>query len=447
MFYQNVKKLAVFLLLLLISTNIFAQVQTPRYIAMSNNTNAFYEGLPANYNPSTKKYPLLIFVHGVGELGWGTTGSLPIVLQNGPPRMVQYGTFPSSFSVNGNSYSFIVLSPQFINWPGPTDIDAVIDYAIANYAVDINRIYLTGLSMGGGSTFMYAGSSYAHASRLAAIVPICAAAGPDSYYANNIAAASLPVWATHNLYDPMVSVSNTDGYINLINTAPILPTPLAKKTIYNAGGHDAWSTTYDPSYKENGLNVYEWMLQYSRNFAVLPVSGLEFNASKAGATRQVKLQWKTAAEINNQGFTILRSSDGVQFNSIGYIASQSVNGQGASYNFTDALPLKGNNFYKLEQKDIDNRKSYSNQKLVFIDSRLALSIYPNPVQDILHLKTSDNLQAAQLVISNARGQKIIQKNISGTGDIPVAVSNLPGGMYYLRLIDNGTEQKLSFIKK
>ncbi len=446
MFYQNFKNVAVLLLILLISTNIIAQVQTPRYISMTPNTYGFYEGLPANYSPTTNKYPLLLFIHGVGELGWGNTSDLPRVLQNGPPKMLNEGSFPSSFTVNGNTYSFIVISPQFVGWPGVGDIDNIINYAIANYAVDINRIYLTGLSMGGGAIWDYAGYSFASASRLAGIVPICGAAGPSVGAANNMAAGNLPVWATHNSFDPVVSVTNTDGFVYYINSAPVLPTPLAKKTIYNAGGHDAWSTTYNPSYKENGLNVYEWMLQYSRNISVVPVTGLEFNATKDGTARMVKLQWKTAVEINNQGFNILRSGDGVQFSSIGYVASKSVNGQGASYTFTDAIPLKGNNYYKLEQTDVDNRKTYSNQKLVVINSKLPLSIYPNPVADVLHLKTSDNLQGAQLVVTNSRGQNIIQKNISGTGDIPVAVSSLPAGIYYLRLIENGTEQKLSFIK-
>jgi hypothetical protein len=62
--------------------------------------------------------------------------------------------FPVSFNVNGTDFKFIVISsPQFINWPTSSDVNAVIDYATSHYGVNKNRIYLTGLSMGGGAVW------------------------------------------------------------------------------------------------------------------------------------------------------------------------------------------------------------------------------------------------------------------------------------------------------
>ena len=73
----------------------------------------------------------------------------------------------------------------------------------------------------------------------------------------------MPVWATHNQGDGTVPVAYTNDYVTYINQAPS-PNPLARKSVWPGGGHDAWTRTYDPNYRENNMNVYEWMLQYQR---------------------------------------------------------------------------------------------------------------------------------------------------------------------------------------
>ena len=251
-------------------TTVIAQVQTPRYVSMITNSNAFYEYLPQNYQTETGSYPLLIFVHGIGELGRGTTTSLPTVLLNGPPRVIKDGKFPNSFKVKGNDFKFIVISPQFISWPTPTDIKEVIDYAISHYRVDVSRIYLTGLSMGGGVVWEYSSLSVAYASRIAGLLPVCGVAPSNEQKGQNIASANLPVWATHNDGDGTVEVKNTHNFIHFINSSNPPPNPVAKKTIFDDDSHDAWSKTYDPNFKENGMNVYEWMLQYQRGGGSTP---------------------------------------------------------------------------------------------------------------------------------------------------------------------------------
>lgn len=239
-------------------------VQSPVYMSVNANIGGFYTALPARYDSTSKKYPLMIFCHGIGELGDGSAASLPAVLRNGPPRLINAGTFPPSFSAEGQSYSFIVISPQFKSWPGAGDINAMISYAIANYRVDTTRIYITGLSMGGGVTWDYAGSSRYNAMRVAAILPISGASYPTQQKADTIAAAHLPVWALHNQNDPTVSSSNSINFVAYINNANPPPDPKAILTIFPVSGHDAWSKAYDPAFTLNGMNVYQWMLQYHR---------------------------------------------------------------------------------------------------------------------------------------------------------------------------------------
>ena len=239
-------------------TETLPPVQTAVSTDINSNCAGFYKALPARYDSTTKKYPLLVFLHGSGEMGNGTT-DLPRVLNNAVPNLIKNQMFPPGFLSGGKNYSFIVISPQYKTWPLPEDVDAVVNYSVDNFRIDETRIYVSGLSMGGGATWDYASL---YAGKIAAIVPICGASFPNTGKAKNIADANLPVWAFHNEDDYTVPVSNTKDYISMINS--FNPTPPAKMTVWPTGGHNAWTKAVDPAYKENNLNIYEWMLQYHR---------------------------------------------------------------------------------------------------------------------------------------------------------------------------------------
>ncbi|MEP7279668.1 MAG: PHB depolymerase family esterase [Bacteroidota bacterium] len=234
-------------------------IQTAVSANVSASIGGFYQALPARYDSTTKKYPLLVFLHGVGETGNGTT-DLPRLLVNAVPKLLSQHNFPPQFTVNGAKYSFIVLNPQFKTWPQPSDVNALIDYAVAHYRIDESRIYVAGLSMGGGNTWDYA---IAYAERVAAVVPICGASWPSKDQLGNIAKAKLPVWAFHNNDDGTVGVGTTIANVDNINS--FNPVISAKKTIWPSGGHDAWTKATNPATKEcDGKNMYEWMLQYKK---------------------------------------------------------------------------------------------------------------------------------------------------------------------------------------
>lgn len=262
-----------------------AQVQTARQVSMIPNSKGYYEYLPQGYNTGSETYPLILFIHGMGELGNAGT-SLSRAIANGPGKLINQGVFPTSFTVNGQTFRFIVLSPQFVTWPTVTDIDNIITYAIRNYRVNVNRIYLTGLSMGGALAWEYPGNNSTFANRIAATVPICGASWPDVGRSKIIATANLPVWATHNSGDGMGPASYTSDYVKHINS--FNPTPRAKATIFQAAGHDAWTKTYDINFRENGMNIYEWMLQYQRNGTTPPPANLP-PVARAGADVTITL--------------------------------------------------------------------------------------------------------------------------------------------------------------
>src|SRR5690606_31857138 len=123
--------------------------------------------------------PLLVFVHGVGELaGAGARSLQSKVLRNGPPRLIEQGTFPASFKVKGQQFSFIVITPQFKVWPGAGDIHRLVAYLQKQLRVDASRLYVTGLSMGGGVTWGAISEVPSKAKQYAASVIVCGAYDP-----------------------------------------------------------------------------------------------------------------------------------------------------------------------------------------------------------------------------------------------------------------------------
>lgn len=225
---------------------------------ITTNCGGYYRALPARYDSTTQKYPLLIFLHGKSALGNGSAAALPKIA-GGPITQIKRKTFPANFKVNNQNFSYIVIAPQFKAWPTGDDVDAIVKYFVTKLRVDPARIYVTGLSMGGGATWDYAGK---YAAKIAAVAPVCGASSPTDAKAKVMADNKLPVWAFHNKDDRSVTVNNSIGWVNKINAYK--PAPAAKLTLWATGGHDAWTKAYTLTYKENNLNVYEWLLQYKR---------------------------------------------------------------------------------------------------------------------------------------------------------------------------------------
>jgi dienelactone hydrolase len=291
-----------------------AQVQTPKYVSINGNSGGYFEYLPSGYNNYTT-YPLIVFVHGIGELGSGQPGDLDKIVNcwTALPRLIANGGFPTSFNVGGTQKGFIVISPQFKGWPSGSDINDVINYAVNNYRVDQSRIYVTGLSMGGGATWDFGA---AFPTRAAAIVPVCGATYPDQSKAQSIANAKLPVWALHNDFDGTVQSSYTKDWVTNITNAG----GNARKTIFPDYGHDAWTKSYNPSYRENNMNVYEWMLQYTKGGSA-PAPAPSPSPIPVPTVSTVALPGKVEAEnwSNMSGVQRETTSDAGGGQDVGYI--------------------------------------------------------------------------------------------------------------------------------
>ncbi|MEH0158259.1 Ig-like domain-containing protein [Limibacter armeniacum] len=199
--------------------------------------------LPEEYylNPNSE-WPLLICLHGQGEKGELEYDKL---LRHGPSKLVE----------QGRDFPMIIASPQTYKWAGGWEANVInefVDLLFDNYRVNQNRLYVTGLSMGGAGTYIYAA---AYPERIAAMVPI------SGWGSGGLCNINMGVWGFHNEGDGTVVVNGTINAINQINGCRTEDEPEAIMTIYPTGGHDAWTKTYDGS---AGHDIYTWMLGFTK---------------------------------------------------------------------------------------------------------------------------------------------------------------------------------------
>lgn len=190
--------------------------------------------LPPGYE-SRDSWPLLLFLHGAGERG----DDLELVKTHGPPKLI----------AEGQPFPFVVVSPQCPKdvWWQPHELTALLDEVERLYKIDPERIYVTGLSMGGFGTWALA----AHTpDRFAAIAPICG--GGEVFWTRRM--KELPVWVFHGGQDTGVPLERSESMVNALrqNGGNV------RFTVYPQTGHFSWISTY------SNPELYGWMLQQRR---------------------------------------------------------------------------------------------------------------------------------------------------------------------------------------
>jgi poly(3-hydroxybutyrate) depolymerase len=274
-----------------VTANDVVETAHPVYKAVTYNVNSnvagFVEGVPARYNLTTKKYPLIVFIHGIGELGTGPSR----LSCCGLPHHLANKTFPANFNVNGVNYSFIVIAPQFKKRPSAAQVQSVIDFAKRRWRVDATRIYVTGLSMGGGSTWDW---SAVYGQNAAAIVPVCGGTKPNTTNTAGVASKNLPIWGLYSTGDKLVPAQWGRDFFSLIDKKNPNYSSRTKLTIWTDTDHNGtWARAFNPNTKVSGMNIYQWMLLYKRGgSAAAPAPSTGTNKvpiARAGADKSIYL--------------------------------------------------------------------------------------------------------------------------------------------------------------
>ena len=212
-----------------------AERQIPKSITIANNGETFemkyLRYLPPAYDEGEEEWPLLLFLHGAGERG----DDLELVTAHGPPKMI----------AEGRDFPYVVISPQCPKgvWWSIETLHALLEDIVETHRIDMTRIYVTGLSMGGYGTW---GLAYTYPGLFAAAVPICG--GGDSEKAPLM--KDVPTWVFHGAKDTAVPLERSQEMVDALKVA----NGNIRFTVYPEGGHvDAWVNAYgDPE-------LWEWL--------------------------------------------------------------------------------------------------------------------------------------------------------------------------------------------
>ncbi|MBQ2253635.1 MAG: prolyl oligopeptidase family serine peptidase, partial [Clostridia bacterium] len=163
------------------------------------------------------------------------------------PHQAMFHGYMKYVREQGKEYPFIFIAPQCIGnayWGSYTEsLSAFLDYILETYAVDRRRVYLTGLSMGGTGTWMFA---MARPNTFAAIMPVCG----SGIYWNVANLLKTPIYMVHGDCDTCVPISCSVEMLTSINSRG----GNAKLKICYGVGHDAWNYAYTDD------SLLEWML-------------------------------------------------------------------------------------------------------------------------------------------------------------------------------------------
>ncbi|OQP60372.1 hypothetical protein A3860_33880 [Niastella vici] len=196
-----------------------------------------------------------------------------------------------------------------------------------------------------------------------------------------------------------------------------------------------------------------FLAKYNLAATPLPVTLLDFDAKSQQSN--VHVTFTTTEELNNNYFEVLRSNDGVHFETIGKVNGCGNCSAGMQYSFDDGHPYAGTSYYRLKQ--VDNNGGYSLSKIVtvkFSNQTIAdVSMYPNPANGhfLLKIQNSGNSRQIQVSISNASGYVVQQLHpviVQTENKIPVDLSKQPAGIYFIQVIDavGGEPTTLKVIK-
>lgn len=220
----------VFLILLLLSA---VQTNWAQAVTKAKGKYDYFLYLPKDYQRRTEKYPLVIYLHGGSQKGSDLN------------KLKTYG-LPSRVA-KGQNFPFIIASPQCPDhkyWSTDNWFEALYAELTARYRIDTNRVYVTGISMGGFGAWQVAMD---HPTKVAAVVPLCGGCN-DSTEICRI--RHIPVWTFHGTADDQIPISETERLVSRLQSCR----GNVKFTRLENEGHGI-------QYVYEQKEIYDWMVK------------------------------------------------------------------------------------------------------------------------------------------------------------------------------------------
>lgn len=342
--------------------------------------------VPTNYDPS-KKYPLVYFFHGLGETGTNNESQLdgisdPLVIVN---------------AENREKHPAFMLAPQSpVNtWVDSTrraQKEELLQHILSEYNIDEDRIYVTGISLGGNSTWDF---SSRNSDQIAALLPV-AGWGPRS----NL--TGIPIWNFHaandGTVDPFGGNNRSDENIAGLRDAG----SRAVYTRYDTGGHAIWDEAYAT------VPMVDWMFAQRRGQESMAVPFIEVTLVQVDTELHIEgVVYDSTAEVNQVDWETSGGSSG--------------NATGTENWSASGIPLQnGDNLITVTATGTDYAPSLANGKTTF-NASVFVDSYSVP---------SDDIEAPMLTIESptvVNGSFLTDQNtitVSGTASDNIGIANV-----------------------
>jgi hypothetical protein len=180
---------------------------------------------------------------------------------------------------------------------------------------------------------------------------------------------------------------------------------------------------------------------------VLPLNLLNFTLTKSGSSNLLK--WSTSQEINTSSFEIQRSADGRTFAAIGNVNAGRKSTQN-DYQFTDANPLGGTNYYRLKIIDADGKFAYSPIVWASNVNIASIVIYPIPIKDKITMKLNSVTENVyNVIVTDVQGHVVLRTTFSvdaGTTVKEINATSLKQGTYFVKIESTSGSQVIKIVK-
>ena len=214
-----------------------------------------------------------------------------------------------------------------------------------------------------------------------------------------------------------------------------------------------WNTTF--GYWEiitNTPNFSQFYIHAANpNNTPLPATITRFEGRKLDNAN--RLDWTTVSEQNNSHFTLQYSTDGTNFTDLAKVDSKAPNGNSndvLNYSFDHTTPALGHNYYRLQQHDIDGKKSYHANvvDLIWGSNGSSVSVYPNPSQGVVNIDLytvkAQNTLIKVLDMSGRIVKQIEARSEAGMNKLSVDLGDVAQGIYTLQVFENG---QMTFVER